>query len=129
MMKTNAVLEPTTEDLLELYQVLKTTEAKLWRDGPFNELARLVQGSKKQNIKGTNTINLISPNQKPINKRATYARIVVSYRPQKEDPYQFQITVGGEKSTMQVKPLLQIMTLTHPNASSTVLSAPNLLNS
>ena len=80
MMNINAVLDPAKGDLLELRQLIKTNKAKLWRDGAFNELARLSQGSKKLNIKGTNTIHFISPNQKPTDKKAPYAQIVVSHR-------------------------------------------------
>ena len=98
MMNINAVLDPTTGDLLELRQRLKTPEAKLWRYGAFIELARLAQGSKKGTIKVTNTIHFISPNQKPTNNKSTYAQIVVSYRPQEEYPYRVQITVGGDKT-------------------------------
>ena len=36
MMNINAVLEPTTGDLLELRQLLKTLESKLCRDLAFN---------------------------------------------------------------------------------------------
>ena len=97
MMNINYVIDRTKGDLLELCQLLKTSEAKLWIDGSFNELACLAQGSKKRNIKGTNTINFISPNKKSTNKKATYDHIVVSYRPQKEYPYWVQITVGGDK--------------------------------
>ena len=82
MMNINAVLGPTTGDPLELSQLLKTPEAKLWRDGSFNELSHLTQGSKKRTIKGTNKIHFISPNQKPTNKKATYDQIFVKYRPQ-----------------------------------------------
>ena len=78
MMNINAVLDPTTGYLLELRQLLKTPGFKLWRDGAFNELAHLAQGSKKRTIKGTNTIHFISQNQKPTNKKATYDKIVVS---------------------------------------------------
>ena len=73
MMNINSVLDPTTGDLLELRQLLKTPEAKLWRYGAFNNLACQAQGSTKQAIKGTNTIHFISPNQKPTNKKATHA--------------------------------------------------------
>ena len=62
-------------------------------------------------------------------EKATCARIVFSYRPQKEDPYQVQITVVVEKSTMQVKYSRQMLTLPQTNSFSTVLSAPNFLNS
>ena len=63
MMNIKAVPDPTTGDLL------KIPEAILWRDGIFNKLSRLTQGRKKRTIKGTNTIHLISPNQKPTNKK------------------------------------------------------------
>ena len=83
MMNINVVLDPTTGDLLKIRQLLKTTESKLWGDGEFNKLARLAQGIKKQNMKGTNTVHFISPNQNTTNKKATYAWIFVSYQPQK----------------------------------------------
>ena len=129
MMNINAVLDPTTGFLLELRQQLKTPEAKVQRDGVFNKLSRLSQGSNTRTIKGTNTINFITLNQKPTNKKATYPRIVVIYRPQKQDPYQVRITIECEKSTMQVKPSRQILTLPQLNVSSIVLSAPNFLSS
>ena len=57
----NAVLDPTIGDLLELRQILKTTEAKLYRDGAFKELSLLSQVRKKRTVKGTNKIHFISP--------------------------------------------------------------------
>ena len=42
---------------------------------------------------------------------------------------EFESLLEMTKSTMQVKPSRQMMTLTHPNTSSAVLSAPNMLNS
>ena len=69
MMNINAVIDPTTGDLLELCQLLKTPEAKLWIYGSFNELSRLSKGRKKITIKGTNTIHSISPGKKPTNRR------------------------------------------------------------
>ena len=50
MMNINAVLDPTTGDLLKLRQLLKTPEYKLWRYGAFKKLARLAQGSKKREM-------------------------------------------------------------------------------
>ena len=81
MMNINAILDQTTIDLLELRQLLKTPENKLWMYGAFNELELLAQGSKNQTNKFTNTINFISPNQKPTKKR----------------PLWVWITVGGDK--------------------------------
>ena len=40
----------------------------------------------------------------------------------------FESLLEVTKSTMQVKPSLKILTLPQTNSSSTVLSAPNLLN-
>ena len=65
----NAVIDPTTEDLLELYQLLKKPDSKLRRYRSFKELARLSQGKKNQTIKGTNKIYFILPDQKPTNKK------------------------------------------------------------
>ena len=83
MMNINAVLDPTKGDPLEIWNLLKKHEAKLWRGGAFNELSHLAQGSKKRTIKGTIKIHFISPNQKPTNKKSTYAKMVVSDRTQK----------------------------------------------
>ena len=75
----NAILDPPTGDLLEICQLSKTPDAKLWRYGAFNKLSGLTQGNKKKNIKGTNTIHFISTYQKPTNEKPIYALIVVSY--------------------------------------------------
>ena len=63
----------------------------------FNELARLAQGSKAQQKTGTDTVVFKHPKALPSHKKATYARIVANYRPQKADPYRIRITVGGHK--------------------------------
>ena len=52
MMDNNAVLDPSTGDLLELLQLLKTPEAKLCRDVEINNLSRLAKVIKKRTIKG-----------------------------------------------------------------------------
>ena len=60
------------------------------------ELGRLAQGYK--DTKGTNTIKFLTPDEIrhiPNDRTVTYARIVVDYRPQKEDPNRVRITVGG----------------------------------
>ena len=73
MMNINVIPDLTIGELLELRQLLKNPDAKLWRYGAFKKSSRLVQGIKKQNIKGTKTIYLISSYQKPKNKKSTYA--------------------------------------------------------
>ena len=50
-------------------------------------------------VEGTDTINFIDKNNVPNNrhKECMYAKIVASYRPEKADPNQIRITVGGDK--------------------------------
>ena len=87
MMNINAVLDPTTGDLLEINQVFKTTDYKLWKYVALIKLARLSQVSKNKTIKCIEIIHFISRYQKSTNKKATYAQIVISYQPQKKDLY------------------------------------------
>ena len=60
------------------------------------ELGRLSQGYK--NTPGTNTIRFLSLDEIdniPKDRVVTYTRIVVDFRPQKDDPNRVQITAGG----------------------------------
>ena len=60
------------------------------------ELGRLAQGFDETKV--TKTIFFISHNEIkriPSDRTVTYARIVVDYRPQKDDPNRVRITVGG----------------------------------
>ena len=60
------------------------------------EFGRLAQGWK--DTKGTNTIEFMSHEEIakiPKGKIVTYARIVVDFRPQKEDPNRVRVTAGG----------------------------------
>ncbi len=59
----------------------------------------LAQGDNKTGQKGTNSIFVMTHEEiataKKEGKTWTYARIVIDYRPPKEDLNQVQITVGG----------------------------------
>jgi hypothetical protein len=60
------------------------------------ELGQLAQGFGK--AAGINTVFFMSKEDKrtiPCDRTVTYVRIVVDYRPQKEDPNRARITVGG----------------------------------
>ena len=59
---------------------------------------RLSQGIPGQ-VKGTNTIFFIDKSNVLANrwKGITYGRIVVSYRPEKDDPYRTRLTVGDDR--------------------------------
>jgi hypothetical protein len=61
------------------------------------ELHRLAQGKEGVTV-GTNTIFYLTHDEIrciPKDKTVTYARIVINHQPQKDDPNQVRITVGG----------------------------------
>ena len=60
------------------------------------ELGHLAQGIPGQ-AEGTNTIYFIDKANIPVErwKDVTYGRVVVAYRPEKSDPYQTRLAVGG----------------------------------
>ena len=99
-MNTNAVLDLTTGDLLELHQILKTPETELWRYGAFNELARLSQGGKKRTVKGIYTIHFISPNQKPTKKKQPLLKLLSANDHRNNTLSDFKSLLEVTKSTM-----------------------------
>ena len=92
-----AVLDEESGELMELKALFKTSNGDRWKEGGYRELSRLTTGSTSRKIRGTNTMTFVKPHELPTDKKATYARIVADYRPQKEDPYRVRITVGGDK--------------------------------
>ena len=66
------------------------------------EFGNMAQGDKKTGTKGTNSIFVMTHEQIkniPRNRVVTYARLVVDYRPQKEDPNRSRMTAGGNLIT------------------------------
>ena len=66
----------------------------------------MFQGSKtetdgSQRTKGTNTLFWINKEQVPKDKTATYARVVVDKRPEKEEVNQTRITAGDDRLEFQ----------------------------
>ena len=56
----NVVCDPVSGACLEHRELLKTNEKYLWWNSFANDLGRLSQGHKKNNIKGTRTIHFTS---------------------------------------------------------------------
>ena len=56
----------------------------------------MVQGSI-HGVQGTDTIQFVSKNDIPSNKKVTYSSFVCNFRPLKEEQYRARITVGGDK--------------------------------
>ena len=66
-----------------------------WEQAGMNEFARLAQGHG--GVEGMDVITFIARHEVPAGRRATYARYVVDYRPEKDEPWRLRITCGGDK--------------------------------
>jgi len=94
----NGVVHPVTKETITKYEKLANDPVMkdVWTKAMCKELGRLAQGYGDK--EGTNTIFFMSIEeikQIPKDRTVTYARIVVDYRPQKDDPNRVRITVGG----------------------------------
>jgi hypothetical protein len=94
----NGVVHPVTKETITKYKKLiaEPLIRDVWMKAMCKELGRLAQGF--DGTEGTDTIRFLSLDEIksiPTDRTVTYARIVVDYRPQKEDPNRVRITVGG----------------------------------
>jgi hypothetical protein len=94
----NGVVHPITKETITKYEKLANdpVTSEVWTKAMSKELGRLAQGF--EGTKGTETIFFMTHDEIaniPKDRTVTYARIVVDYRPQKEDPNRVRITVGG----------------------------------
>ena len=92
----NTIVDVETGKSLEYRQLMRDPEHKLiWNNSMSNQIGRLAQGNSR--VQGTNTMFFITYENIPIDhcKDITYARIVVDYKPQKQEKEHTHITVGG----------------------------------
>ena len=94
----NGVVHPVTKETITKYKKLANDPLMkgVWTKAMCKEFGRLAQGYGDK--EGTNTIFFMTIDeikQIPKDRTVTYARIVVDYRPQKDDPNRVRITVGG----------------------------------
>eukprot|EP00804_Cyclotella_cryptica_P017050 CCRYP_003285-RA/>CCRYP_003285-RA protein AED:0.19 eAED:0.21 QI:0/0/0/1/1/1/2/0/900 len=94
------VVHPTTGKTITSYKKLITCPLlrEVWTTAFGKEFGNLAQGDRKTGEKGTNTMFVMTHTQVrdiPRDRTITYGRIVVDYRPQKEDPNRVRITAGG----------------------------------
>ena len=94
------VIHPTTGEIITSYKKLvkDPTLRDVWETGFGKEWGGLTQGDKRTGASGTNTLIILIPDrihEIPNDRVVTYAKIVVDYRPQKEDPNRVIITAGG----------------------------------
>ena len=94
----NGVVHPVTKETITKYEKLANDPllSDVWCKAMCKELGRLAQGY--DGTKGTDTVFFMTKDeikQIPKDRTVTYARIVVDYRPQKDDPNRVRITAGG----------------------------------
>ncbi len=101
--------------------------AKVWQTAFGKDFGGMAQGDNKTGQKGTNSVFVMTHNEIDIAKAAgykwTYAKIVANYRPQKEDPNQIRIAVGGNLITYKGNTSTRTADLTTSNCYGTVYSA------
>ncbi len=72
--------------------------SEVWMTAFGKDFGRMCQGGDKTKTTGTDAIFVMDPKDVlniPKNQPPTYAKVIITYRPKKEDPYCIQITVGG----------------------------------
>ena len=92
------VINEDTGEAMEYRHLIKHPKYKdVWETSLANEFGRLAQGIRK--IPGTDTIFFISKSEIPKDRRngITYGRIVVAYKPNKQEPHRSRLTVGGDR--------------------------------
>ena len=92
------VMNEETGEMQNYQKLLKQYSTReIWALAMCKELGTLSQGYKGL-VEGTNTFFFVSHDKIrdiPPDKKVTYARIVVDYRPQNSDPNSVRLTVGG----------------------------------
>jgi Reverse transcriptase (RNA-dependent DNA polymerase) len=93
-----AAINPDTGAAAEYMELINCSDKEHWIRGAAKEFGRLAQGCTSQNMPtGSDTIRFVDIKTLPPGLKATYARIVSSYRPTKDDPYRIRLTVGGDR--------------------------------
>ena len=94
-----AIIDEETGKAMEYRDLIKSEKTReIWTKSLANELGRLTKGIR--DIPGTETMEFIHKSEIPKDrlKDVTYARIVVSYRPEKiNEPNRTRLTVGGDR--------------------------------
>jgi hypothetical protein len=96
----NPVVHPITGETIDKYEKLANDPIMrdVWTTAFGKELGSLAQGDNKTGAAGTDTVFFMNHDEIkniPKDRTVTYARVVVDYRPQKQDPNRVRITVGG----------------------------------
>jgi len=97
MIQTPMVFYANSASELKLPKLLEGTDAENWKKATIKEIGRIAQGMPDV-VEGTNTLRFIHHKEKPVDRIASYCRIVCDYNEAKEDPYRIRFTYGGDRS-------------------------------
>ena len=94
------MVHPTTGETISSYKKLMHDPATkdIWQRAFGKDFGGMAQGCNKTGQKGTNAIFVMTHEEIrniPKDRIVTYARVVVDFRPQKDDPHRIRITAGG----------------------------------
>ena len=98
------VTHPVTGETITKYKKLVAMPefTQVWETAFGKEFGNQAQGDNRTGEKGTNTLFVMDHDEIakiPKDRTITYGRIVIDYRPQKEDPNRVRITAGGNLIT------------------------------
>jgi hypothetical protein len=94
------MVHPTTGKSISSYKLLMHDPAmsEVWQTKFRKDFGRMAQGDDKTGQKGTNSIFIMTHDEIKLIPRyqtVTYARVIVHFHPQKDDPHRIRITAGG----------------------------------
>ena len=97
------VVHPETGETITSYRKLAkdAVTKETWTTGFGKEFVNLAQGDDKTGTSGLDAIRVMTLEEIkniPADRVVTYARVVVDFRPQKEDPNRMRITAGGNSA-------------------------------
>jgi hypothetical protein len=92
-------MNPDTGSTAEYNELRHCSDKHLWQDSCLEEMGRIFQGlgTDSKMPKGTDTCFFINVKDIPEDRKATYLRIVVADRPEKDNPRRVRFTVGGDQ--------------------------------
>jgi len=94
------MVHPVTGETISSYKKLMKdpVTVETWQTAFGKDFGGMCQGDNKTGTVGTDNMFVMTPQDvanMPADWFATYANIVIDFRPQKEDPYRIRITAGG----------------------------------
>jgi hypothetical protein len=112
------MVQPTTGETITSYKQLMHNQetAEVWQTAFGKDFGSMAQGDNKMGQKGTNSVFVMTWDEIDTAKAAghpwTYARVVVDYQPQKDDPNQIHISVSSNLITYKGDTSTQMADLT-----------------